>query len=249
MAMRRLGMLAARGGFAQRRFATDYAALSKEMEGWSPKDIVKKAFESHENICISFSGAEDVYLIELAHQAGVNYRVFSLDTGRLHAETYQFFQAVEDHYNIRIEYTFPDAEQTQNLVGTKGMFSFYEDGHAECCGVRKVGPLKKKLSTLDAWVTGVRQDQSVTRTNIPVVQVDPVFKGRTEEPLVKYNPLSFATRHELWSNIRSLGVPFNALHAKGFVSIGCEPCTKPTLPEQHEREGRWWWELATEKEC
>eukprot|EP01059_Diplonema_ambulator_P015458 TRINITY_DN26598_c0_g1_i1.p1 TRINITY_DN26598_c0_g1~~TRINITY_DN26598_c0_g1_i1.p1 ORF type:complete len:273 (+),score=88.86 TRINITY_DN26598_c0_g1_i1:51-821(+) len=247
MAMRRMFQNTARAG-AQKRFATDYAALAKEMNDWKPVDIVKKAFQDHKEVCISFSGAEDVLLIELARQAGVNFRVFSLDTGRLHPETYQLFLKVEDHYGVKIEYTFPDAEQTMELVQNKGMFSFYQDGHAECCGVRKVGPLKKKLSTLNAWITGVRQDQSVTRTNLPVVQQDPVFKG-ADGTLIKYNPLSNVTKEEVWAMIRSNGVPYNELHAKGFVSIGCEPCTRPTLPGQHEREGRWWWESAAEKEC
>lgn len=234
----------------QRRFNTDYKALAGEMDAWDPKDIVKKALESHPGeVCISFSGAEDVYLIELAHQTGLPFRVFSLDTGRLHGETYRVFQDVEDKYNIKIEYTFPDAEQTQALVQSKGMFSFMKDGHAECCGVRKVGPLKKKLNTLGAWITGVRKDQSVTRTELPVVQVDGVFKGKDDKPLIKYNPLANASKEEVWGGIRSNGTPFNGLHSKGFVSIGCEPCTRATVPGQHEREGRWWWESAAEKEC
>jgi len=234
----------------QMRFASDYQALATEMEGWDPKDIIKKALESHKGeICISFSGAEDVYLIELAHQTGLPYRVFSLDTGRLNSETYREFQDVEDHYNIKIEYTFPDAEQTQKLVQEKGMFSFYKDGHAECCGVRKVGPLKKKLGTLGAWITGVRKDQSTTRVNLPVVQEDGVFKGKDGNVLIKYNPLANAKGEDVWMAIRNNGVPYNKLHEKGYKSIGCEPCTKPTLPGQHEREGRWWWESAAEKEC
>eukprot|EP01065_Artemidia_motanka_P049296 TRINITY_DN812_c0_g1_i2.p2 TRINITY_DN812_c0_g1~~TRINITY_DN812_c0_g1_i2.p2 ORF type:complete len:259 (+),score=114.50 TRINITY_DN812_c0_g1_i2:60-836(+) len=234
----------------QMRFATDYKALATEMEAWSPQQIMEKALESHPGqICISFSGAEDVYLIELAHQTGTPYRVFSLDTGRLHGETYRLFQAVEEHYGINIEYTFPDAATTQKLVQSKGMFSFYKDGHAECCGVRKVGPLKEKLSTLGAWITGVRKDQSVTRVDLPVVQVDGVFKGADGQPLIKYNPLANMSQADVWKGIREGGVPHNELHSKGFISIGCEPCTKATLPGQHEREGRWWWESAAEKEC
>ena len=249
--MRRVLPSVARSAFRgqqQVRFQTDFANLAEEMKDWKPVDIVAKAFADHEEVCISFSGAEDVLLIELAHQTGKPFRVFSLDTGRLHSETYQLFQAVEDHYKIKIEYTFPDADQTQSLVQEKGMFSFYKDGHAECCGVRKVGPLKKKLSSLDAWITGVRQDQSVTRTNLPVVQKDPVFPGRGGN-LVKYNPLSSVSKEDVWGQIRTTGAPYNQLHSKGFVSIGCEPCTRPTLPGQHEREGRWWWETAAEKEC
>lgn len=109
-------------------------------------------------MAISFSGAEDVILIEYAKQTGLPFRVFSLDTGRLHPETYELFEQVEKHYGIKIEYTFPDAEGVQNLVRNKGMFSFYKDGHNECCNIRKVAPLRKQLSGLKAWITGVRKD-------------------------------------------------------------------------------------------
>lgn len=176
----------------------------------------------------------------------------SLDTGRLNPETYQVFQAVEKHYGIKIEYTFPDAQETMDLVRSKGMFSFYEDGHGECCRVRKVRPLRRQLRGLRAWVTGQRKDQSPgTRSAVPVVQVDPVFEGLAGEPgsLIKYNPLSNMSSAEVWNFLRVMGVPTNALHAQGYVSIGCEPCTRPVLPGQHEREGRWWWEDATAKEC
>lgn len=201
-------------------------------------------------IAIAFSGAEDVVLIEYASRTKRPFRVFSLDTGRLHPETYRFFQAVESHYNIRIEYTFPEAQEVVDLVNEKGMFSFYQDGHQECCRVRKVRPLRKKLGTLKAWITGQRKDQSPgTRTAVPVVQVDPAFKGLNDSVLMKYNPLSNVSSREVWNTIRSMEVPYNTLHEKGFVSIGCEPCTRPVLPNQHEREGRWWWEEATQKEC
>lgn len=130
------------------------------------------------------------------------------------------------------------------------MFSFYDDGHHECCGIRKVKPLRKKLSTLKAWITGQRKDQSPsTRTHVPLLQLDPSFKGVGGAGLAKYNPLAKTTSEEVWTSIRMLEVPYNALHEQGFVSIGCEPCTRPVLPNQHEREGRWWWESDGLKEC
>jgi adenylyl-sulfate reductase (glutathione) len=204
------------------------------------------------NIAIAFSGAEDVALIEYAHLTGRPYRVFSLDTGRLNPETYRLFDQVEKHYNIRIEYTFPEAQEVVELVRSKGLFSFYDDGHSECCRIRKVKPLRKQLTGLKAWVTGQRKDQSPgTRQAVPVVQVDPVFEGLDKGPgsLVKYNPLSNMTSAEVWNFLRVMAVPTNALHGCGYTSIGCEPCTRPVLPNQHEREGRWWWEDATAKEC
>lgn len=198
------------------------------------------------------SGAEDVALIEYAHLTGRPFRVFSLDTGRLNPETYKLFDEVEKRYNIRIEYMFPDAEEVQALVRSKGLFSFYEDGHQECCRVRKVKPLRRALKGLRAWITGQRKDQSPgTRSEIPVVQVDPVFEGLDggAGSLVKWNPVANVKGNDIWTFLRTMNVPVNALHAQGYISIGCEPCTRAVLPGQHEREGRWWWEDAKAKEC
>jgi adenylyl-sulfate reductase (glutathione) len=231
----------------------DIEKLAKELENASPLEIMDKALEKFRNdIAIAFSGAEDVALIEYAHLTGRPFRVFSLDTGRLNPETYKLFDAVEKHYNIHIEYTFPDAIEVQDLVRTKGLFSFYEDGHQECCRVRKVRPLRRALKGLRAWITGQRKDQSPgTRSEIPVVQVDPAFEGLEGGPgsLVKWNPVANVEGNSIWSFLRTMNVPVNALHSQGYVSIGCEPCTRPVLPGQHEREGRWWWEDAKAKEC
>ena len=131
-----------------------------------PTDIIKHALQTYgRDVAISFSGAEDVLLIEHAAQTGLPFRVFSLDTGRLHAETYRFFQAVEERYRLHIEYTFPDASAVERLVRTKGMFSFYQDGHKECCDIRKVDPLRRQLSGLKAWITGQRRDQKAALRN------------------------------------------------------------------------------------
>ncbi|HEY5679192.1 MAG TPA: phosphoadenylyl-sulfate reductase [Pseudomonadales bacterium] len=200
------------------------------------------------HIAISFSGAEDVVLIDMAHQLGLAVDVFSLDTGRLHAETYRFIESVRNRYGVAIEMVMPEPTAVGELVKSKGLFSFYEDGHSECCGVRKIKPLKRKLSTLDAWITGQRQDQSVTRTSVPTEQEDSAFAGRSGS-LVKFNPLAQWSSADVWAYIREHGVPYNPLHDRGFVSIGCEPCTRPVGPHEHERSGRWWWEEATRKEC
>lgn len=231
----------------------DYEALNTKWSSSpiSPVQVLDHAFSNFPGeVAIAFSGAEDVVLIEYASRTNQPFRVFALDTGRLHPETYRFYSEVEKHYNIRIEYTFPESEEVTALVNEKGMFSFYEDGHQECCRVRKVRPLRRKLSTLKAWITGQRKDQSPgTRSEIPVIQVDPAFTGADDGQLIKYNPLANVSSSEVWATIRSTEVPYNALHTMGFISIGCEPCTRPVLPNQHEREGRWWWEEATQKEC
>ncbi len=223
--------------------------LTKEYDQKQPQEILKLALESFENIAISFSGAEDVILVDMAVKIAPNVPVFSLDTGRLHPETYRLLEQVREHYNIRLETLSPDTEAVERLVREKGLFSFYKDGHKECCGIRKVMPLRRKLNTLDAWITGQRKDQSPgTRTAVPVVENDGAF-STAEHRLIKFNPLSNWSSAQVWQYIRENDVPYNELHNKGFISIGCEPCTRPVLPNQHEREGRWWWEEETMKEC
>lgn len=216
----------------------------------TPQEVLAIALDRFDDIAISFSGAEDVVLIDMASKLGHNIKVFSLDTGRLHPETYSFLERVKKNYhNIDLEIVFPDTEEVEELIKEKGLFSFYEDGHRECCGIRKVAPLRRKLSTLNAWITGQRHDQNPsTRASVPVVQVDAAFSTPTKT-LIKFNPLAHWSSHQVWEYIRANDVPYNQLHAKGFVSIGCEPCTRPILPGQHERLGRWWWENEDEKEC
>ena len=226
------------------------AALAAAHANKDPRDIIGLAIREYAgDIAVSFSGAEDVVLVDMASKVGGKFRVFSLDTGRLHPETYQFLDKVRDRYGIPVEVFCPQAEALQKFVREKGLFSFYKDGHKECCGVRKVEPLVRALKPLKAWVTGQRRDQSPgTRAEVPVVQLDPTF-GSPEDPLVKFNPIANWTSKQVWAYIRENDVPYNALHERGFVSIGCEPCTRPVNPGQHEREGRWWWEEETMKEC
>ena len=222
--------------------------LAAEYNNKSPQEIIELALSHFNNVAISFSGAEDVVLVDMASKIKKGIQVFSLDTGRLHPETYRLIDRVREKYPIAIEVMFPDPAAVERLVKEKGLFSFYKDGHNECCGIRKVGPLRRKLQTLDAWVTGQRKDQSPsTRTAVAVIENDRAF-GTIDHPLIKFNPLANWTSAQVWRYIRDNDVPYNELHEKGFISIGCEPCTKPVLPNQHEREGRWWWEEGTLKE-
>lgn len=236
---------------AEAEVILDVDAMEAVLQNASPYVIMDTALAMFgDNVSIAFSGAEDVALIELAHQTGRPFRVFSLDTGRLHPETYEYFQKVEEHYGIKIEYFFPDHERVEALVREKGMFSFFKDGHQECCSIRKVQPLRRALGEVRAWVTGQRKDQSPgTRASLPVVQRDGAFVGADGGPLVKFNPLMGLSSAAVWELLSAQSAPVNALHLRGFVSIGCEPCTRAVLPNQHEREGRWWWEDATAKEC
>ncbi len=222
--------------------------IEQKLQAESPQKIIKYALSQFDNIAISFSGAEDVVLIEMARNYRRDIQVFCLDTGRLHSETYRYLEKIRKHYGMKIEIMSPDGSAVRKLVTEKGLFSFYEDDHKECCGIRKIEPLRKKLSEVDAWITGQRKDQSPTRAEIPVIQDDKLF-ARPNSSLTKFNPLANWTSQEVWGYIRMCEIPYNELHDKGFISIGCEPCTRPVGPNQHEREGRWWWEEATKKEC
>ena len=214
------------------------------------EDILSDALARFEpgKIAISFSGAEDVVLIDLVQSLNLDCDVFCLDTGRLHVETYEYLERVREHYGIELELLMPDPQAVANLVKSKGLFSFYRDGHNECCSVRKIQPLREKLETMDAWITGQRRDQSVTRVDVPHEEVDQAF-STDQHDIAKFNPLSEWTSADVWSYIRHNDVPYNELHDRGFVSIGCQPCTKAVSPHEHERAGRWWWEEATQKEC
>ena len=227
----------------------DAPALAAEYESRHPAEILRLALDQFKQIAISFSGAEDVVLIDMAVKIDPGVKVFSLDTGRLHPETYRFLERVREHFGVTLEALAPDAAALEKLVREKGLYSFYRDGHKECCSIRKVMPLRRRLATLEAWITGQRRDQSPgTRANVPVIEVDAAF-SKPDHPLIKFNPLSRWTSTQVWAYIRENGVPFNELHNRGFISIGCEPCTRPVLPNQHEREGRWWWEEETIREC
>ena len=223
--------------------------LQHELAGKNPRFILKKALALFDNIAISFSGAEDVVLIDMAVSIRKDIQVFTLDTGRLHPETYRFIEKVRKHYGLDIELLTPDREVLDAFVKRKGLFSFYEDGHEECCKIRKVEPLRRRLAHVDAWISGQRRDQNPgTRLELAETHIDTVF-ATARNPLVKFNPLLNWKSAQVWDYIEAYQVPFNELHNQGFISIGCEPCTRPILPNQHERAGRWWWEEGTKKEC
>ena len=230
--------------------ALDIEKINTKISKSSPSVIITTILEyfQDDEIAISFSGAEDVVLIDMCKKIGRPLQVFCLDTGRLHPETYRFIETVRDHYSIDIEMLFPNAQDVQNMVQKKGLFSFYKEGHQECCSIRKIAPLRKKITTLSAWITGQRQDQSPTRTSLAPLEVDKAFSTHSHQ-IVKINPLCFWSSKTIWNYILSSDVPYNPLHKKGFTSIGCEPCTRPILPSEHERSGRWWWETPGEREC
>lgn len=216
-----------------------------------PKSRIEYALKKFGSDCaLAFSGAEDVILIDMAVKTGLEFSLFSLDTGRLHPETYRFLEKVREYYGIDIRLIFPDNAVLEPFVRKKGLYSFYRDGHRECCGIRKVDPLRRALSEYRAWMTGQRKDQNPsTRGEVPIIQEDTSFSGRSGEKLVKINPIADWSLKQVWSYIREHRLPYNELHDRGFISIGCEPCTRAVRPGEHERAGRWWWEDETKREC
>jgi len=221
---------------------------NKRFQGMEPKQMLVEILENHADAAVSFSGAEDVALVVMAWKIHKDIKVFTLDTGRLHPETYRFIEQVREQYSLDLEVLSPDPGPLQDLVARKGLFSFYRDGHEECCGIRKIEPMRKKLANVGAWISGQRRDQSPTRTEVPLAQIDSTF-STDSNTLLKFNPFANWRSADVWQYIRMFDLPYNPLHDQGFISIGCEPCTRPVGPNQHEREGRWWWEEATQKEC
>lgn len=218
-----------------------------QLAGATPTQILNFALEALGDRCaIAFSGAEDVVLIDMAAKSGKKFSVFCLDTGRLHPETYRFLDSVRQFYGIELRVMSPEFIAVESLVRKKGLFSFYEDGHHECCGVRKLEPLRRLLADYDGWITGQRRDQSPTRAEVPELDWDTVHR---KEGMLKANPLAGWSQEDVWAYIRENDVPYNELHDQGFVSIGCEPCTRARRPGEHERAARWWWEDATKREC
>ncbi|MEO6601920.1 MAG: phosphoadenylyl-sulfate reductase [Polyangiaceae bacterium] len=225
------------------------AQLALDFDKAPPERTIRWLLERYgREVAIAFSGAEDVALIHLAVETGLPFSVFTLDTGRLHPETYRFLEKVRSRYGVAIEMMSPQAEPLQAFVEKKGLFSFYREGHGECCGVRKLEPLRRALGKQRAWITGQRRDQSPTRSDVAVIQHD-THTGIDGGALVKLNPLAGWSLQKVWSYIRANEVPYNDLHDQGFISIGCEPCTRVPRPGEHERAGRWWWEESTKREC
>lgn len=202
-------------------------------------------FGAEAAIASSF-GAEDVVLIDLAHKHAPRLTLFTLDTGRLHPETYEAMEAVRRRYGVQIVSYFPERTKVEALEDSHGWFSFRESLQArkDCCGVRKIEPLNRALAGRAAWVTGLRREQSPTRTGVDTLELDTAHGG-----IAKLNPLTAWSEKEIWAYIKANDLPYNELHDRGFPSIGCAPCTRAIKPFEDVRAGRWWWENPANKEC
>jgi phosphoadenosine phosphosulfate reductase len=214
---------------------------AEEVLGWATEKYFPRIA-----LASSFS-AEDVVVIDIISRLGRKPGIFALDTGRLHQETYDVIDAVRDRYqDLEIGFYFPKAEDAERMLATDGPNLFYSslEKRKLCCTVRKVEPLKRALSTLDAWVTGLRREQAVSRTELAKVEVD-----EANGSIVKINPLADWSSDDVWRYVRENDLPYNSLYDQGFTSIGCAPCTRPTRPGLGSRSGRWWWEDPATKEC
>lgn len=227
--------------------AEEIRGLNQRFRGRPAEEIIRWAAETFapEIKLASSFGAEDVVLVDLVSKVAPQVKVFTLDTGRLHEETYEVMERVRTRYHIQIESWFPDREAVERLEREKGFYSFREsvENRRECCAIRKVEPLRRALAGLRAWMTGLRREQAVTRAGVEVVEWDEAHG------LVKVNPLAEWTNQQVWDYIRAHNVPYNLLHDRGFPSIGCAPCTRAVKPGEDIRAGRWWWESPEHKEC
>jgi thioredoxin-dependent adenylylsulfate APS reductase len=228
--------------------ADEVERLAAEFGGQPPEAVLSWAIERFgDRLAISSSFQSDgMVIIDMAWRINPNIRVFTIDSGRLHQETYYLMDQVRERYGIPVEIYYPDAQELETFVRAEGINPFYRSItlRMNCCELRKVRPLNRALAGLDAWVTGQRRDHGASRKNVGKVELDTAHGG-----IVKLNPLADWTSEQVWGYIRQHEVPYNALYEQGYTSIGCAPCTRPTQPGEDPRAGRWWWEEDGVKEC
>ncbi len=217
-------------------------------ESLEPHNLLSKVFErfgAGVALCTSFQ-ATGMAVLDMAWRLNPRVRIFTIDTGRLPQETYEIMDRVRERYNIQVEVYFPDASPVEHMVRQHGANLFYRDPNLRlhCCQIRKVQPLRRVLTGLDAWITGLRKEQSATRTQVKKVEIDQEHNG-----ILKINPLADWTEQDTWAYLRTHEVPYHAYYDRGYTSIGCAPCTRPIQAEEDSRAGRWWWEQDTPKEC
>ncbi len=223
-------------------------ALNRTFRGAPAGAILEFAISTFSpNLAFACSfGLEDVSLLDLIGRRPEKPRIFFLDTGRLHQETFDILAAAKARYSLSIETFFPKHEAVEAFVNREGPNAFYDSLQLrkDCCFIRKVEPLNRALHGATAWITGLRRDQAATRSDLGPFEVDHAHGG-----ILKVNPLIEWSLDETWAYVRKHDVPYNALHDQGFPSIGCAPCTRAVEPEEDIRAGRWWWEAPEHKEC
>lgn len=223
-----------------------YLSLKNEIIGLTIIETLKKLHESFPGDVVfstSFSYEDQVVTDFISKSAPVS--IFTLDTGRLFPETYSTWSCTLDRYSLPIKAFYPEEDQLQAFVTSKGPNAFYEsvELRQQCCHIRKVVPLKKALAGKSVWITGLRAQHSANRSDLEILEWDETNN------IIKYNPLLHWTTDEIRAYIDEYNIPYNSLHDKGFVSIGCAPCTRAIKAGEDFRAGRWWWEDASKKEC
>jgi thioredoxin-dependent adenylylsulfate APS reductase len=214
---------------------------AQEILTWSIKN-----FHPRIALSCSFGAPEGLVLLDMMHRIEPGARVFVLDTGRLPQATHDLIDRVRERYDKPVEVILPRGEDVEAMVRARGMNLFYEsiENRQLCCRLRKVEPLKRYLTGLDAWVAGLRRDQNVTRSSAPKLEVDFIHGG-----IVKVNPIADWDADAVWHYVRQHDIPTNRLHKEGYPSVGCDPCSRAIEAGEDPRAGRWWWERAETKEC
>ena len=221
--------------------------LNEKWTKLTAEEILKEALELFgDKITFATSlGAEDQVITQMLSKIDKSANVITLDTGRMFPETYDLLHRTINRYGIAIKSYYPDTAQVEEMVNTKGINLFYEsiENRKLCCHIRKIVPLQRALKGKDAWITGLRREQSVTRTELKIVDWD------SANGLIKINPLLEWHEEQVWDYIKNNDIPYNKLHDQGFPSIGCQPCTRAIAKGEDLRAGRWWWENPDSKEC
>ena len=221
--------------------------IKGKLEGKTTEEVLSTVAELvPQGVVFSSSfGLEDQVLTHLIVQNGFPVEFFTIDTGRLFNETIQLQRRTSVLYQIKIKTYFPQGAALEEFVNTKGQDAFYDsiENRKECCYIRKVEPLGRALAGKEIWLTGIRRAQSPDRANLPVIEYDQAHD------IIKVHPLINWKDDELWDYIKKYSIPYNPLHKKGYVSIGCSPCTRAIIEGEDPRAGRWWWEEGSHKEC
>lgn len=225
----------------------DIERLAAQLSGLKPEEVMRElASEFAGKIIFSSSFSwEDQAISHLILSNKIPVEIFTLDTGRLFPETYYVWSRTNEQYSTQIKPYFPDHNLLEPFLTEKGPNAFYEstENRKSCCYIRKVEPLKRALAGNSVWITGLRSEHSPDRENLSQIEWD------ESNQIIKYHPLLHWTTQEVKDFIHKNGIPYNTLHDKGFVSIGCQPCTRAVQPGEDFRAGRWWWENKENKEC
>jgi phosphoadenosine phosphosulfate reductase len=223
------------------------AQLNKDYADRTPQELLAFLLNRYGNrIALASSlGLEDQALTDMILKINPSARIFTIDTGRLFSESYALIDRTNLKYGVKMEVFFPKSADVEQYVNVNGIHAFYDsiDKRKACCRVRKIKPLLRALATLDVWICGLRQEQSVTRTGVELAEWDEANR------LIKINPLASWSEADVWQYIKANAVPYNKLHDENYPSIGCEPCTRAVAKGEDIRAGRWWWENPEQKEC